>query len=369
MNFHDDDTRLFPVPGEQEEDPYEKGFADKLYDDYDMPLEEIPEPEKRPAVRERSVQQYYRPKKSEKPKKRLRGLRLLCRLALIFLCLFAVTLLTLHFLAQPPRGESPVAHLEDTCTILLAGTDESGDRTDTIMLLNVNRTTGRLSLMSIPRDTKVNSTYVPHSINIAYGVNGKGDEGMDSLMDYVSQCVGFRPDSYLLVELDAFVELVDLFGGVKFDVPMDMFYDDPSQDLHIALHAGLQTLDGEDAMGLVRYRYGYLDADLGRISVQRDFLSAAMDQWFHLKNVYKAPAVLSLLQKHTVTDLSTANLIWLAESVLMCGTDDMFMTTIPFHISGDYVTVDASGDYLDLLNTYFNPYENAVIWEDLMIAY
>lgn len=366
MNSHDEDTRLFRFRSEQEEDPYEKGFADKLYDDYDMPLEEIPEIDERPAVHERGAQQYYRPGKRQK---RLRPLRLLVRLLLIFLFVFASALLTLHFLAEPPRGESPVAHLDDSSTILLAGTDESGDRTDTIMLLNVNRATGRLSLMSIPRDTKVNSTYVPHSINLAYGVNGKGDEGMDSLMDYVSQCVGFRPDGYLLVELDVFVELVDLFGGVKFDVPMDMYYDDPTQDLHIALPAGVQTLDGEEAMGLVRYRYGYLDADLGRISVQRDFMAAAMDQWVSLKNVFQAPGALRLLRSHTVTDMSAANLVWLAEAVLACGTDDMFMTTIPFAISGDYVTVDASGDYLDMLNTYFNPYENAVIWEDLMIAY
>lgn len=366
MNSCDDETRRFHFPEELEEDPYEKGFADKLYDDYAMPLDDIPEPEPRPPVHRRTAQQYYRPAPK---KKRFRGLRLVGKLLLCLLCIFAAGLLTLHFLAKPPQDGGPAAHLEDSCTILLAGTDESGDRTDTIMLLNVNKTTGQLSLMSIPRDTKVNSTYTPHSINIAYGVNGKGEEGMESLMDYVSQCVGFRPDGYILVELDVFVDLVDLFGGVKFDVPMDMYYDDPTQDLHIALNTGMQTLDGEAAMGLVRYRYGYLDADLGRVSVQRDFMAAAMDQWVSLTNAFRVPSALMLLKNNTVTDLSVANLTWLAEAVLTCGTDDMYMTTIPFNISGSYVTVDASGSYLDMINTHFNPYQNDVIWEDLFIAY
>lgn len=361
-----DDTRYFSYPKDLEEDPYERGFADKLYEDYDMPLEEPFQEQPRHIPVERPTRPAYRPKKGKKKKHRV--LRFFGKLLLILFAIFALVLLMLHLVAQPPKGKGPGVHLEDSCTILLAGTDESGDRTDTIMLLNVNKSAGRISLMSIPRDTKVNSTYTPHSINLAYGVNGKGEEGMDSLMDYVSECIGFRPDGYVLIELDAFVDLVDLFGGVEFDVPMDMYYDDPAQDLHIALEAGLQHLDGEAAMGLVRYRYGYLDADITRVSVQRNFISAALGQWVSAGNIFKAPRALLTLTSNTTTDLSAANLVWLAEAVLACGTDDIFMTTVPFYFSEYYVIIDADSDYLDMINTYFNPYENAVIWEDLSIA-
>ena len=81
-----------------------------------------------------------------------------------------------------------------------------------------------------------------------------------------------------MIDLSCFIDLVDLFGGVEFNVPQDMFYDDPAQDLHIALNAGEQTLDGEQAMGLVRYRYGYTMADLDRVNVQRAFIQAAIEQ-------------------------------------------------------------------------------------------
>ena len=358
---------------EIEEDPYERGFADKLYEGYDEPnvmyeTEDFDMPDYPPQSRQRAAERHGQQTRSPKKKKH-RILRFFCVLVLILVLLVGGLFAGVHFLTKEPMADSERARKDGCCTILLAGTDESGDRTDTIMLLNIDREEKRMSLMSIPRDTKVNSTYTPHKINSAYGVNGKGAEGMDSLMDYVADCVGFRPDGYMLLELDVFIELVDLFGGVDFDVPMDMNYEDPSQDLYIHLNEGMQTLDGEQSMGLVRFRYGYADADIGRVRVQRDFMLAAIDQWASVKNVLKLPQALALLGKYAQTDLSTGNILWLAESVLLCGTDDMYMTTVPFYLSGDYVVADADEDYLDLLNEYFNPYTRDISWDDLYIAY
>lgn len=357
-----------------ETDPYEKGFADCLYDDdemqpepdsvdetYDDPSdadgfapevdeEEAPEPKKHRFLR----------------KKKHRFLRFLGRTVLVLLVLLAVTLAALHFLASRP-GDSD-GHKANATTILLAGTDASANQTDTLMLLNVDRDAKRLSLLSIPRDTKVNSSYWPQKINGAYVANGKGEEGMDALMDYVADCVGFRPDGYLLIDLNVFVDLVDLFGGVKFDVPQDMFYEDPSQELYIDLQAGEQKLDGKDAMGLVRFRSGYAMADLQRVQVQRDFLMAAVQQWKSPTHLIDALRALPLLEKHTLTNLSTRELTWLAESAVLCGTDGMVMQTVPYYLSDIYVCIDAGDDYLRLINTYFNPYETEVGYSDLNIA-
>lgn len=438
-----DETKFFDFEKFDDDDPYERGFADKLYDDYeaDEPEEddfyqfpEEPEPRqntypirqprkanphqqvytpkkrnqfqqeyipyaqdrydarydyeygdeyaepddpreracppRRPRAVPRSARQNYEPERPKKPKKKHHFFGFLLKLLLALVVLLLLVILVLHLMAKQPTGnENLGAHLEESCTILLAGTDESGDRTDTIMLLNVNKATGKVSLMSIPRDTKVNSTYTPHKINISYGVNGKGEEGMDSLMDYVSDCIGFRPDGYILLELDVFVDLVNLLGGVDFNVPMDMFYEDPSQDLFIDLKEGLQSLNGEEAMELVRYRYGYSDADIGRVSVQRDFMSSAMDQWISWKNIWKAPAAFAMLRAKSTTDLSVGNFVWIAEALLSCGTDDMYMTTVPFYFSGEYLIIDAGENYLNTINTYFNPYSENVSWDDLYIAY
>ncbi len=86
--------------------------------------------------------------------------------------------------------------------------------------------------------------------------------------------LGFPVDGYVLVDLEAFQKTVDLVRGVEFDVPMDMNYEDPSQNLYIHLQKGLQTLDGEQAMGLVRFRKGYATQDIQRTQTQQQFLKA-----------------------------------------------------------------------------------------------
>lgn len=403
----------------EEEDPYEKGFADKLYEDDDEEDLTVKKPEPQPVIRaynadyhrapprdragetqqprrarEDATQRYYavqepecrapqKPRRKaepqpaayeepETPKKKKHGFgKGLAKFLLVVLLIIALLTGVLFLVAkQPVDANCDLARKRGNSTILLAGTDASGDRTDTIMLLNIDRKAGKLSLMSIPRDTKVNSTYTPHKINAAYGVNGSGEQGMDALMEYVSECIGFRPDGYMLIDLNVFVELVDLMGGVRFDVPCDMYYNDPTQDLYINLQAGEQKLNGEQAMGVVRFRSGYAMADLERVNVQRDFLSAALHQWVSVKNLWKLPKALSLLLDHTLTDLSTANLLWMAESVVLCGTGDMMMTTIPHGLSGDgeYVLIDAQ-ETLDLVNESFCPYEQGITMDDLYIAY
>lgn len=341
-------------------DPYERGFADRLYEEaepmyeesefYDEP--EYDEPEERPR----------------RKRKKHRFRRVLLKLLLILLALAIAAVAALHFLAKQPT-EQTAAHKDGSSTILLAGTDASGDRTDTLMLLNVNCETRQLSLLSIPRDTRVNCSYSPQKINGAYGVNGGGTEGMESLMGYVTDCVGFRPDGYVLIEMDVFVELVDLFGGVEFDVPMDMNYDDPQQGLSIHLTEGLQTLNGEEAMWLVRFRSGYAMADLERVNVQRKFVSAALDQWTSPKYFFRYFRALSLVTDRMLTDLSKRELIWLAESVALCGVDDLMTATVPYYLGEVYVYIDGDGDYLDLINTYFNPYTRQVTLDDLNLAY
>ncbi len=343
-----------------QEDPYERGFAHKLYEENIGP---------EPTYRGNRRQDSYPTTSYREPENNGGG-----SLFGFFVGVLVVLVLLVvggfigfkMYLRPPTSGEE--GHLMNSATILVAGTDESGLNTDTLMLLNIDRTEGQISIMSIPRDTKVNSTYTPHKINGAYAANGSGSNGMFWLCDYVRQCVGFRPDGYILVDLDCFVELVDLFGGVEFDVPMDMHYEDPAQDLYIHVEAGKQVLNGEEAMGVVRFRKGYDMQDLQRVNVQRDFIMAALSQWKSAKNILLAPQALDILEEYCLTDLSTANFLWIAESVLACGTDDMMMTTIPYTLGYDYVYIRKDQEYLDLLNQYFNPLEEPIGFEDLQIA-
>ncbi|MBE6984035.1 MAG: LytR family transcriptional regulator [Ruminococcaceae bacterium] len=341
----------------QLDDPYERGFADKLYEDYPYEPQDIvvsEEPE-------------YKPYCAPKRKKKHIFLKLMIGFFGSVLLLLIAFIGFLAFYSDCPNESQ--GHKSNVSTILIAGTDESGLRTDTLMLLCADRENGKINLMSIPRDTKVNSTYEPHKINLAYHANGTGEEGMYWLMDYVRQCVGFVPDGYVLIDLDCIIELVELFGGIDFDVPCAMKHSEPEDDLYIDLQPGLQRLNGKEAMWLVRFRSGYAMADLERVRVQRDFVVAAMDQWLTVKNIKKIPQVLDILEEYCDTNLSTRNFVWFAWSVLFCGTSDMKMTTVPYYLSGQYVCIDADEDYLDLLNSYFNPYKEPIGFDDLNIAY
>lgn len=148
-----------------------------------------------------------------------------------------------------------------------------------------------------------------------------------------------------------------------------MDYDDPWQGLSIHLQKGLQTLDGGQAMGLVRFRSGYAMADLERVNVQRRFVSAAIDQWSSPKYFFRYFRALSLVTDRMLTDLSKRELVWLAESAALCGVDDLMTATVPYYLGEVYVYIDGDGEYLDLINTYFNPYTRQVTLDDLNLAY
>ena len=179
-----------------------------------------------------------------------------------------------------------------------------------------------------------------------------------------------KAGSYILVQLDAFVELVDLLGGVEFDVPVDMFYNDPGQNLHIALEAGKQMLSGEEAMGVVRFRSGYADADLGRVQVQRDFLTALIRQAVSPEGILKSPLLLNVLQNHTRTNLNARNFLWLAETVLLADRSHVETVTLPGSArnweSGSYYVLDPEA-VAQTVNTYCNPFVHDVTPEDLEI--
>ncbi len=297
------------------------------------------------------------------PKKRKTGHGL--RNFVIFLLVVAIGLLGVVAFLLPvqPTAAGSADRRTGVSTVLLVGTDAGGTRTDTLMLLTVDRPARSLSLVSIPRDTLVNGGYTVPKINSVYGANNGGQVGMDMLLTRVAECIGFRPDGYILVRLEAFEALVDALGGVEFDVPVDMYYNDPSQDLYIDLKAGKQTLSGAEALGVVRFRSGYADADLSRVQVQRDFLTALLKQAVSAEGVIKSPILLQTLMENMDSDLSAAHYLWLAESVLVADRSDIQTATLPGtaqNISGGSYYVLDPASVAQTVNAYCNPYRTEI---------
>ncbi len=322
--------------------------------------------EHREFLRQREQEQ-----QAQKPPKKRRGHGLL-KAVLALVLILAIALGSVHFfVAKQPEAETGLGERKAGCaTILFAGTDEGGYRTDTMMLFSVNRATGKMSLVSIPRDTLIYCEYSVPKINSAYGWASGGEAGMEQLLMRVEEIIGFRPDGYVLVDLSVFEQLVDTMGGVNFTVPVDMHYEDPSQDLSIDLSAGEQHLNGAQAMQVVRFRSGYATQDLGRVETQRAFLSAALKQWTSFKGLIHLPAALKLVLNASKTDLTARELVWLCESALLGSRGEMDTRTLPGEASyiagGSYYVLDAAG-VCETINACCNPYQQAVAVSNLYI--
>lgn len=261
---------------------------------------------------------------------------------------------------------------EGVYTFLLVGTDKDDGNTDTLMVVSYDTVNQDINIMSIPRDTMVNASWDIKKINSIYS---RYSDGIGALMDRVKTLIGFRPDFYAKVDLSMFVELVDLIGGVEFDVPQDMNYDDPYQNLHIHLKKGVQTLDGEKAMELVRFRR-YSEGDIKRVEVQQSFMKALIKECVSIQHWGKIKAYIDLAMDHVETDLDSGSIVWFAANVLglnsapALNTNDIYTCTLPADYyahawsrdtnqNQSYVTIYPK-QVVTLVNERFNPYEQKV---------
>lgn len=268
---------------------------------------------------------------------------------------------------------------EGVYNVLVVGRDAAASNTDVLMLVSFDASKGKVGIMQIPRDSyvvdsinkdktkRVNAVYALAS-NKAYDDGLSGDKrqryALDYLCDVVSDTFGIPVDRYVYVDLKAFREIVDIIGGVTVDVPADMDYDDPEQNLHIHLKKGRRKLDGKQAEGFVRFRSGYLEGDLGRLDAQKLFLSAMMDQLLSAETVGKIPQLMNSVYSHVVTDLSLSDLTYLASSATSLDTGNIYMMTAPGEAyksaSGAWLYSLYKNECLELVNEYLNPYTTSV---------
>lgn len=153
---------------------------------------------------------------------------------------------------------------------LIFGCDESGELTDAIFLVARNCETGEVGVLQIPRDT-----YAAYPGGNYRKLNGALHAlGGEKCKAFFSRALGVPIHWFASMNLQCVPLLVDAVGGVDLEIPMDMDYSDPAQGLEIHLKKGMQHLNGNQALSFVRFRSGYITADLGRMQAQRAFLQA-----------------------------------------------------------------------------------------------
>lgn len=206
----------------------------------------------------------------------------------------------------------------------------NGFLTDTIIYVKANLETGKISYISIPRDTYITNNYaVGHKINSIYRkVN------IEPLVAEVQELIDVEIDYYLVVDADIVIDLVDSIGGVEFNVPMRMKYDDPTQDLHIDLEEGMQVLDGDKAEQLIRFRKGndgsgYREGDIQRTKVQQDFIKAFLNQAAKAENILKADEIISIALNNTDTNITIREALAYITDIPKLDLPNIFSCTAP----------------------------------------
>ena len=275
-----------------------------------------------------------------------------------------------------PEGEAFATERQDgVYTILLVGLDQMSMSTDTILVGRVDTKTHEMNFVSIPRDTIINVDTDIRKINTVYpGSVAFGGNGIDALKKQVQWLTGFQVDCWAVLDLMTFIELIDEIGGVDFDVPVeiDYYFDDIEWHLHVHLDPGYQHLDGIQAMAVCRDRQSYIAADLQRINVQHDFLKTCMDQMITAGNIPHAGAVIRILSENLKTNLSSGNIAWFLRQALMCKKEDIHFDTMPVdtaELQGYSYAIPRLYEWIDMINTKLNPYEDPVSQWQLNVVY
>ena len=214
--------------------------------------------------------------------------------------------------------------------LLLLGLDEEGVRTDVILLVNFDPGHSRINMLSIARDTKVFARGKYSKINALYSA---GKEAL--LADEIRELTGLSTDYFVTMNFKGFRNLVDTLDGVMFEVPFDMDYDDPDQNLHIHLNKGMQLLTGKKAEQLVRYRkgnrhnQGYSDGDIGRIKMQQDFVKALIRQKLSLKYLTRADDIFAIFNKYFRTNIDIRDFTYYLPSIRNIKSENIKSYTLP----------------------------------------
>ena len=259
---------------------------------------------------------------------------------------------------------------------LIVGVDDDKTRTDTMMVACFDPETSDITMLSLPRDSKV--TVPADRVKELHSIGGQipssgvcklnevhhyayladKDRAVEFLQAQVEDLLGVKIDFYAKIDFAALTYLVEQIDGVEFDVPVRMYYHDPYQNLLIDLQPGVQVLNGDKAQQLLRFRSYPSGDDLARMKTQQEFIKAFIAQALTKDSIVKnIPAFVSAAIKYVDTDFNMTELPGYVKYLSSFSSDKITTYTLPIArteiIGGkDYVILDEAG-CIDLVQDIF----------------
>ena len=263
-------------------------------------------------------------------------------------------------------------------TFLIIGLNE-GTNTNTIIAASYDGVKKEANLISIPRDSLVNVSRSLKKLSGAYmsgALRGRGVEGgVAQVQREVRTIIGFVPDFYILVNYDAFHQIIDAVGGIEIEVPFHMKYDDPFQNLHIDIPPGIQQLDGKTALHFARYRQsnrGYRAiTDYRRIENQQLVIEKTIEKLRRPASILRIPEFAEIFTENVHTNLTFGNALWFANQLNeIRGTEALSFYTMPVRGttgSPSYYELLNGPAIVELVNKTINPFNKNIQLRDLDI--
>ncbi len=245
-------------------------------------------------------------------------------------------------IAPEPGSDTPIPQIlnglsgtkkNDPMNFLVLVGDKTSGNTDSMMIANYNPDTKQISIVTIPRDThvKLRNNILP-KINAAYAAGGREHDGAMYAAEIVSNLTGININYYVHINISSIKKITDMLGGVSFDVPADLRYRDPTQDLYINLKKGYQLLDGDKVEQLLRFRkpnerlYSreelkelrkfYDGSDIKRTEMQVKFIKEFMGQKLNIQYLPKFNSVINYAFENIITNMTLSDALKLTSGVI-----------------------------------------------------
>ena len=269
----------------------------------------------------------------------------------------------------PPPAYVP---REEVYNFLLVGHDRAASLADVIILANYDVKTGKITIMQLPRDTYYAGDSSKNQLNVQYSAyvnraHYSGDANpaataVDKFARILEQNLCIKIHYTAVMDLDGFVNIVNAVGGVDVYIPTDMKYEDPVQDLYIDLKQGPAHLNGEDAEGFIRFREGFVQADIGRVNAQKIFMTAFMEKVkssISLTNLSVLNTLVNEVIKNLTTNMPAADFIYFGKNALSVDFGNIRMMTVPGDYAGGSYVINRAAT-LHVINEYFNIYNTEI---------
>jgi len=254
--------------------------------------------------------------------------------------------------AENFKGDEIQGNIEN---YLLIGVDSRGEeqsRSDTMIVLSVNKDSNAIKMVSFMRDIYADIPgYQSYKLNTAYYLGGA-----QLLKDTLSNMFGLPIHHYAVIDFKSFESLIDILApnGVKMDVEKDM-----SENIGVSLTKGTHYLSGKELLGYARFRHD-ANGDFGRVERQQKVVEALKEQMLSPRNLLNYPKFIGAAKGNISSDLSSSEEMMRALQLILKGTVTIEKTTIPIEGSYSFQTFSHAGSSIvidvDANKTYLSKF-------------